>query len=123
MSKGIAEISDILEKYTAEVSEAITEEAIKIGNEAVSELKANASTKRTGKYNKGWKTETKKGANFINVKVHNKTSYRLTHLLEYGHATRNGGRTKAIPHIKPVETKANNDFEKGVIDIIKRGGK
>lgn len=40
--------------------------------------------------------------------------YRLTHLLEYGHATRNGGRTRAYPHIGKGEEYA----EKRMTDLI-----
>lgn len=117
------DINKILAEYTEEVTNAITEVAEEIGNECVAELKNSQATKRTGKYNKGWSAKVNKGNNFINVTVHNKTGYRLTHLLENGHATRNGQRTKPIVHIKPVEEKANKEFESAVIEIIKNGGK
>ena len=115
------DISKILTKYTEEVSDSIKEEAIDLGKKGADKLK-QTSPKRTGKYGKGWKTTVKSGNNFINVTIHNK-NYQLTHLLEKGHATRNGGRTRAIPHIQPVESEVNEMFVKNVEKIIKNGGK
>ena len=66
------------------------------------------SKKRTGVYHKV---------------IWNRTNYQLTHLLEFGHATRNGGRTRAIPHIRPVEEKYNVEFVDKLEKKIRRTSK
>lgn len=106
------EIAKALEDYEDDISEAVEEVSNKIGKEAVEEIKQKSPKKR-GNYTKGWSLKKDKlGKNKYSVKIHNKTDYQLTHLLEFGHATRNGGRTKAIPHIKPVEQKYIKEYEK-----------
>jgi hypothetical protein len=119
--KGILEISDILNEYSNDIQEAITEEAQSVAKEAVSELK-NTSPKRTGDYRKGWRTKTIKGKGFVTSIVHNATDYQLTHLLEKPHLKRNGGMTTPKVHIAPVEEKAVKEYEKDVENIIKNGG-
>lgn len=64
------------------------------------------------KYNRGWtvlKTKRDKKAT-----VHNATDYRLTHLLEKGHAKVNGGRTRAFPHIAPVAEACEDELLKNI---------
>jgi len=79
------------------------------------------------KYNSGWtkRTEKKRGAKGILAIVHNKTEYRLTHLLEYGHAIKRGGRKigEADPfeHIAPVEKQAEENLVKNIRKKVENG--
>lgn len=105
------EIAEALEDCFDDISELLEETSNEIGKEAVEEIK-RISPKRYGGYAKGWTLKKDKlGKSKYCVKIHNKTHYQLTHLLEFGHATKNGGRTKAIPHIRPVEQKYSEKFE------------
>ena len=101
-----------LESYSDDISEVVEEVSNKIGKEAVNEIQ-QTSPKKRGSYAKGWKLKKDKlGKGRYSVKIYNKTDYQLTHLIEFGHATRNGKRTKAIPHIRPVEKKYSEKYEK-----------
>lgn len=108
-------IINTLAEYTDEVTKGIEQEKKTVAQKAVETLKATSPKGATGKYAKGWTISN------INGKyvVHNKTSYQLTHLLEYGHAKANGGRVAGKPHIRPVEEKAVNDFIDGVERVIR----
>lgn len=117
----IADIHKLLIDYTEEVTKGIEEAAISLGDEAVSVLKKSGPVDK-GKYRKSWKNKVLRGAGYINVTVYNAKYYRLTHLLEYGHAKRNGGRTKAFNHIKPVEKMVSEKFVESVEEIIRKGG-
>ena len=88
-------------------------------------LQGGPYRERTGKYTKDWDvTQRDSRAGRITgtegYSVHNKKHYQLTHLLQNGHASRNGGRVKAYPHIDSAEEKA----EKTATDYIedKLGG-
>ncbi|MFJ7950775.1 HK97 gp10 family phage protein [Lysinibacillus sp. NPDC096418] len=107
-----AEINRQLALYANQTDETVQQIAEKTAREGVEELKVK-SPKDTGEYAESW-TYKKVRGKFV---VHNKKHYRLTHLLEKGHAKVNGGRVAAQPHIKPVETQMVRDFE----DELRRG--
>lgn len=98
----IREYGDTITETTAKV----IEEAGKVALDKVTEL----SPRKTGDYAKNWVLTTNpkdadvkitgKGAGF--ARVYNRR-YHLTHLLEKGHAMRQGGRARAIPHIAPAQ--------------------
>ena len=117
----IADIHKLLIDYTEEVTKGIEEAAISLGDEAVSKLKVSGPVDK-GKYRKSWKNKVLRGRGHISVTVYNAKYYRLTHLLEYGHAKRNGGRTKAFNHIEPVEKMVSEKFVESVEEIIRKGG-
>lgn len=47
--------------------------------------------------------------------------HRLTHLLAHGHATRNGGRTKADPFLKNALDEVLPEYQKKVEEALRNG--
>lgn len=116
------EIMARLDTYTADIVEGMNTAGQRVAREGVAEL-LSASPKRTGKYRRGWSVKvepTYRGP--MRFTLHNKERPRLTHLLEHGHATRDGGRTQAQPHIDPVGDKVAADYYAAVEEVIRRGG-
>ncbi len=104
------EIMDGLMEYADLATDTVKKAVKKAGNTVKKEIQANAPTD-TGKYKKSFKvTKRKETANTLEVTVHSKNRYQLTHLLEKGHAKRGGGRVSAIPHIAPAEEKGIHEL-------------
>lgn len=111
------ELTGILDEFagiSVDAMEAAQKAAAKAG---VKKLK-QTSPKRSGEYAKGWKTKTEKTRTGTTTTIYNGDRPGLAHLLEFGHAKVNGGRTRAIPHIKPVEDEVTaiylEELKKGI---------
>lgn len=92
------DIDQILKELQTDVHDAVEKVSKDMAKEGVQKLKAN-SPRRTGAYASGW-GQSKQGNEIV---LHNKKRPSLTHLLEKGHASRNGGRVSPQKHIEPVE--------------------
>lgn len=121
MSDSIIDIKDILNEYSQDIQDGITQAAEDIANDGANELK-KTSPKRTGKYSKGWRVDKRSGKGFVHTTIYNATSWQLTHLLEKPHLLRNGKKSVPKVHIEPVEQKCIKEFEKQIEHIIKNGG-
>ena len=103
-------VSELLEEYADVTAETLKTAVNNAGNLAKKEIQATAP-KQTGQYAKSWKArKTRETATNYQVTVYSSSRYRLAHLLEHGHAKRNGGRVRAFPHIAPAEEKAEEQL-------------
>lgn len=118
-------VMDALEEYADEAVDVLQEEAEKAAKNAAQKLKAKKTfaahpKKNAGAYARSWTSRVEKERLGVFAVTHNSKHYRLTHLLEHGHATRNGtGRvyddTPAYPHIAQVNDEAQEEFLENVI--------
>lgn len=105
-----------LEEYCSFTAEEVKQIVGEVGENVKKEIQENAPVD-TGAYRKSWKvTKAKETATSLDVVVHSEKRYRLTHLLEKGHAKRGGGRVAARVHIAPAEANA----EKELIEKVER---
>ena len=112
-------IMEGLQEYADLATEDMKAAVKKAGNKAKSDVQAGAPVK-TGKYKKSWVVKTtKENANAMEVTVHSKNRYQLVHLLEFGHALRNGGRYEGKAHIAPAEQKGMEQLKEEIERALK----
>ena len=124
MSKGISidDMAEAIEKelmeYRGLAADELKAAVKKAGRTAKSDIGKSAPV-RTGAYAKSWRMKvTEESAVGIGVTVYSPSHYMLAHLLENGHAKRNGGRVAGERHIAQAEEHARKqligDIEKAL---------
>lgn len=107
------EVMKQLDNYGIEVGLEVEKVSADVAKDTAKMLNKD-SPKLTGDYAASWTYgvgETKRTRHTMIVHAEN-PEYALTHLLEKGHQNRNGGRTKAVVHIAPVEETAAEELER-----------
>lgn len=116
-----SEVMKEVEKYADVTTEKVKKAVQNAGKTVRDEIKASAPSD-TGKYSKSWTIKTvRETSSSLQLVVHSKNRYQLTHLLEFGHAKRGGGRVSARPHIANAEGKAIKVFEEEIKEAISNG--
>ncbi len=110
-----------LDEYSKVIDEDMRKAVSKAGQTVRKEISANAP-KRHGDYAKSWSTKkTRQTSRSLEVTVYSRNRYQLAHLLEHGHAKRNGGRTRAQVHIAPAEQNGIRQLEEDIKRSIRNG--
>lgn len=127
MSKGIkpeklgAALGEILGTYNDEVTEKVNEAGRAAGKKLVKLTKATAPVGYRGAFKKSIALKEEDVGHRMKrflwyVKPPN---HRLTHLLVRGHATKDGGRTKADPFLANALAQVLPEYEKDVEEAVK----
>lgn len=119
-------VGEALRDLEQDVSKAMYVAADEATSNAVDKLRATYAS-NGGRYSKPWKkfpkawtrTLIQKSWGAVDAKVHlKKPMYRIGHLLEFEHASRNGGRVGGANFIKPIAEETAEEFERKLIDMI-----
>lgn len=103
----------ILADYRDGVTESMSEVTKKFGKKGAQAVRGESQGEGWGEYASGWTYQFEQTRLSATATIYNKTP-GLPHLLEKGHALRGGGRSRAFPHIAPVEEKLTEDYLRAV---------
>lgn len=111
-----------LNDYSVKVEKACDIAADRCAKGVSEEIKKHCLFGGSGKYIKAFKIERIRSTTVsVGRRWYVKAPYyRLTHLLENGHATKNGGRTRAFPHIQYGEEFAQKNYEEFIREEVKK---
>lgn len=112
-------VMDLLDEYGDEVGQVMEEAIEETAKDAKQEL-STAGDFKGKKYRKNWDYKIKSSIFTYTAQIYNKRHYQLTHLLEFGHVKQNGGRTRAFPHVAPVNDKAQREIVQNIEKRLKK---
>lgn len=108
-----------LREYASLTTSDVKKAVRRAANTAKKDINKSAPV-RTGRYKESWRIRTvQETSGGLSMEVYSPSRYMLAHLLEYGHANRYGGRTRAIPHIAPAEAHAKEQLHEDIMRALK----
>lgn len=116
MKSVTAQMTAIMKEFCEQETETVTKISEEVADDVKKDLKRTSPKTKGGRkhYANGWTVNVQKLPKGVSCIVHNKTKYRLTHLLERGHVAKNQygeyGRVAAKPHIAPAEERGIEEF-------------
>ena len=122
-----SELGAAIERELTVYHESVTERINSLSEKAVKALvkktKATAPVGARGSNKKRISSKLLKSGRNGNTYVWyvKAPDYRLTHLLVKGHATKNGGRTKADPFLSNALGQVLPEYERGVEEAVRSG--
>ena len=120
-----AAMQKLLKDYDKDVQEVVRKTIPQAARAGAKQLRSTSPKGKTGKYASGWASKVEQGRTGVTATIYGKHgTYQLAHLLEHGHAVRNGGRASgfagAIVHIAPVEEWVIQEATKRTMEGVAR---
>ncbi|MCT8978656.1 hypothetical protein N4T77_18870 [Clostridium sp. CX1] len=126
---GVDDLADLIAEYMGNYSQDVADGVKKavdtVADEVNQEIKNHITFKeRSGKYVKAFRLRTLYEDRYSKRKAWYVANgqHRLTHLLEKGHALRQGGRTREYRHIKYGDELAQKRMEELAKEAIENAG-
>ena len=121
------EVKKTLDTYNQNITTELNKAFKELADQAADELKQGKPYhNRTGQYAADFAVTNRKGSTSIagaeTYTVYNKKHYQITHLLEFGHLTRNGKRAAAYPHWQTALDNINKNIDRAVQEAVSRAG-
>lgn len=111
-------VNEYLDEYGDEVI-AANETAIRdVAKQVTKELKKAGQFKGSGEYRKSITYQIKETRISVEAVIGSKKLAGLTHLLEFGHAKQNGGRTTAFNFVAPINDTVGDKYTKEMEGLL-----
>lgn len=115
-------VQGLIDKFGVTAESVMADAVWKTAGTVVKDLKKSGSFGGTGEYKKSWSRKLTKKRLYATATVYNKEHGSLTHLLEFGHVIKSGGRVvgsaDAFPHIAPVNDRVPDIFVDEFTDLL-----